>query len=168
MFGNLFSKNTTFKFELTPDQDEFLAAAIELYNQTLKEFNERYNITKYAWGFDQETAKFQLKKNEKVKYEADGQIIGSYSKSEGSWEWAWNNPNIESSVSKDSLKVKKYGEKEDLRYFCEGSLSIENENYAAYLAAVGQKLSGAAVTYRGAMGDLSIYILLNNLTEING
>ncbi len=164
MFGSLFGKKKEpVTFDLTPEQDEYLADAIQIYNNSLKEYEKKYGFANYdEWGFDQETGKFLLKDNGKVVISADGQIIGSFSSSDLSWEWAWNNPNVEPAMVQSSLKVKEYGEKEGLNYFCEGVLQVPDVSYAAYLAAVGQKITNSEVVYRGIMGDLSIFLLLNN------
>jgi hypothetical protein len=164
MFGKLFGKKkepTT--FDLTPDQDEYLADAIQLYNKSQKEYGEKYGFAQRdEWGFDQETGKFLLKDGGKAVVTADGQIIGSFSSVDCTWEWAWNNPNVEPDMKRSSLLVKEYGEREGLGYFCQGILTVPDESYAAYLAAVGQKASNSEVVYRGVMGDLSIFLLLNN------
>ena len=164
MFGNLFKvKKKTISFDLTPDQDEYLADAIQIYNKSLKEYDDKYGFTTYEeWGFDQETGKFLLKNDGEVAVSAEGQIIGSFSLSDNTWEWAWNNPHTEPDMMKSSLLAKEYGQKEGLEYFCEGILTVPDESYAAYLAAVGQKASNSEVVYRGTMGDLSIFLLLNN------
>jgi hypothetical protein len=164
MFGSLFGKKKKpVMFNLTPEQDVYLADAIKIYNSSLLEYDTKYGFTKHdEWGLDQETGRFILQDNEKVVVSADGQIIGSFSSSDLSWEWAWNNPNVEPGMMQSSLKVKQYGEKEGIDYFCEGILHVPDESYAAYLAAVGQKASDSEVVYRGVMGDLSIFLLLNN------
>ncbi|WP_407333631.1 hypothetical protein [Enterovibrio sp. 27052020O] len=78
MFGNLFKKRKKqMPIELDPEQDEFLGLAIQEYNQKRKETHKKYDFDKQAWSFEQDTNVFQLLKDKKVIYEADGQILGS-------------------------------------------------------------------------------------------
>jgi hypothetical protein len=170
MFRKLLGKrNISMPFDLTPDQDEYLADAIQIYNQSQKNYGERFGFTKHdEWGFDQAKGEFIFKDEGEVTVTADGQIIGSFSASDSTWEWAWNNPHVDAGMKKSSLLVKEYGKNEGLVYLCEGILSLPDENYATYLAAVGQKVSGSEAVYRGVMGDLSIFLLLNNFEGKSG
>lgn len=154
--------------KFNPEQDEFLASAIQEYNEKRRITHEKYGFDKYSWFFNQETSVFQLNENDNVIYEADGQIIGTYLKSDGSWEWGWNNPNWSNKMTRDSKLVKKYGTENNLNYFSDGKVTIGSENYASYFTAVGVKLSESESAYHGDTGDLVVYIMLNNFREKNG
>ena len=128
---------------------------------------EKYGITALAWGYEQDTLEFKLlDKNNKTIYAGDAQVIGTYSKPDGTWEWAWNNPNIEKKAAKDSLLAKNYGKKEGLEYLTSGIVDVlRKEDFAAYLAAIGLKLSKADFAYRGDTGPLVVYLLVSNIQK---
>lgn len=165
MLGKLFGRKKKPSVNLDPDQDEFLGAAIQEYNEKRKVTHEKYGFDKYSWFFDQETSIFQLKDEETVIYEADGQIIGTYLKSDGSWEWGWNNPNWSEEMIEDSKLVKKYGNEQGLSYFSDGMVTIGSDEYAAYFTAAGVKLSNSDSAYHGDTGDLVVYIMLKGIRE---
>lgn len=152
--------------ELNPEQDEFLGSAIKEYNAKRALSFEKYDFDKYSWFFDQESGVFELKDKDRKIFEADGQIIGSFLKSDGSWEWAWNNPNWKKEFTKDSLLVKDYGQKQKLGYFCEGMIPIGSEEYAQYLTAVGVKISDSESGYHGDCGNIVVYIMLKNFRSV--
>lgn len=168
MLGNLFRKNKSqASFQLTPEQDEYLADAIQIYNKSQKEFRKTYGFSNYEeWRFDQDTGKFFLTANRNLSVSADGQIIGSFSANNNTWEWAWNNPHVEPHIKKDSLLVKKYGKKEGLEYLSQGILWLPDEQFGVYLAAVGQKITNSEVVFRGKMGDIFVYLMLKNSESI--
>jgi len=152
--------------ELDPEQDEFLGLAIQEYNQKRKETHKKYAFDKHAWSFEQDTNVFQLLKDKKVIYEADGQILGSYLKSDGTFEWAWNNPNSTKSSSIESKLVRKYGKENNLPYFSDGTALIGSEEFAAYFCAVGVKLSNSESAFHGDVGNMVVYIMLKNFREV--
>lgn len=155
-------------FDLTPEQDEFLSRAIDEYNLNISQMDEKYQITKLAWGYEQDTLKLQLLDDGNPVYEADAQIAGSFYRPHGTWEWAWNNPNVEKNAAKLSLLVKQYGNKEGLDYLCTGTVDVAGEEtFAAYLAAIAFKLSNVDYVYRGEVDDdFSVYLLVSNMQKV--
>jgi hypothetical protein len=147
---------------LNPEQDAFLGSAIQEFNIKRALALEKYGFDKYSWFFDQESGEFQLKDGARIVHTAEGQIAGSYFKPDGSWEWAWNNPNWKKAFVRDSQLVKEYGKSERIRYFTDGKVSIGNLEFGAYLTAVGVKLSKSDSAYIGDTGDLVVFIMLKN------
>ena len=169
MIRKLFKKNKPKVFDLSPEQDEYLGDAINEYNISLKTFNEGMKFNDFdEWGYDQYSGKFLLKNNGEKIIEAEAQIIGSYHSPEKSWEWAWNNPNIEEEAKIDSHTVKEFGNKQNIWYFSEGKVPVLKDEQAVYFAAVGMKLTNSQAIYPGAAGDLIVYLLLKNIHKVNG
>jgi hypothetical protein len=169
MFEKLFKRKESRSFDLTPEQDEYLAGAIDEYNNSLKTVNEHYGFSDYdEWGYDQYSGKFQLKKDGSIIIEANAQIIGSYDEIEKDWEWSWNNPNVEDSAKADSFLVKEYGDSENIWYFKEGIVPVLRDEQAIYFAAVGKKLTSSQAIFPGDSGNLTVYLLLKNITVKNG
>ena len=164
LLGRIFGrkKKNPLTVELNPEQDVFLGSANQELNEKRRLTHEKYGFDKNSWFYDQETGEFQLKDGETIIHKAEGQIAGTYFKPDGTWEWAWNNPNWKKELVKDSNLVKEYGEKEGLHYFTGGTVCIGSEEYGEYFAAVGVKLSSSESAYFGDTGDLIVYIMLKN------
>ena len=168
MLKNLFSRRKKKSFDLTPEQDDFLAASIQEYNESLKGLNESIGFDQYdEWSYDQYSGVLSLIEHRATKIEADAQIIGSLNGANMSWEWAWNNPNIEESAKVDSITVKEYGEKESIWYFSQGIVPVLHEEQAIYFAAIGKKLTGSQAVFPGDSGTLKVYLLLKNIRSAN-
>lgn len=152
------------EWNLTPKQDAFLGGAMEEYNSTLQSFEKEFEITDCAWEYSQDDGVLALSPSRGGSpHRFKAEVAGSFSRSEGTWEWAWNNPYIEDGLKVLSLDVKKYGDSEGLEYFSSGIVDLQGqEEFAAYLAAVSQKISGAEFVYRGDAGDLVVYLLVTS------
>ena len=141
VFG-LFRKKKRLK--LTPEQDAFLAAAIEEHNRNNEILKSDWGFEDFAeWGFDQTCGDFFLKMADESLVKATGQIYGSFSTDDCSWEWGWNNPHVDEAAKQDVRQVKEYGRKEGLGYLCTGFLDLTDEMMATYLAAIAEKVCGA-------------------------
>jgi hypothetical protein len=162
---NLFKKKKSVpSVELTPEQDKFLASAIMYHNKNNEILNEEWSFNEFEeWGFDQISGIFFLRLSDDTWIEADGQIYGSFSQSDGSWEWAWNNPMVEEAITKDSLLIKNYGESEGIEYLTEGMILVPDIMVASYLAAIGEKLCNAQGSYPADAGSITVFIGLKNL-----
>lgn len=167
MFKKIFKKRKGKVFDLSPEQDEFLGCAIKKYNESVKKYNEGMKFGDFdKWAYDQFSGRFLLKNNGKTIIDADAQIIGSYHPPSKSWEWAWNNPNIEESAKIDSAIVKEYGDKEKIWYFSDGKVPVLMDDQAVYFAAVGMKITESQAIYPGRAGDLTVYLLLKNIKQL--
>lgn len=168
MFNKLFSRRSARIFDLSADQDLFLGAAVEECNQSIRQYNQAWDSRRFDdWSYDQYSGKFRLKDGDVIGVEADAQIVGSYHSRNKTWEWSWNNPNVETDAKQDSQAVKNYGDKEKIWYFSEGIIPVVSEDQAIYFAAVGRKLSQSQAIYKGDAGDLNVYLLLKNIIEFS-
>ena len=114
------------------------------------------------WGFDQTTGIFTIRFSDGAEAQADGQVLGSYQASDGTWEWAWNNPNVERPVAQDSQQVREVGRRLDIAYLTAGKIPAPTEHAVAYCAGIGVKATGAIGAYRGRSGEVEMVILLKN------
>lgn len=166
MFNLFKKKKNTPSVDLTPEQDAFLASAIEYHNENTETLNSDWSFDNFEeWGFDQITGIFFLRLADDSRVEADGQIYGSFSESGKSWEWAWNNPNAEESMSKDAFMIKEYGEKEGIEYLTTGMIPVPDITFATYLASIGEKICNAQGVYPATAGPIIVFIGLKNLRK---
>jgi hypothetical protein len=149
---------------LTPAQDAFLAACTQEYNEKLEHLNRDWGFAGHAqWGFDQLTGLFTLERKDGSKVLADGQIIGSYSSTAHSWEWAWNNPHVEAAMKRDVELVRAFGEKEKLEYLQRGTVPAPDKLFGMYLSGIAAKVIGSEGVFAGDAGPILVFVSLKNL-----
>jgi hypothetical protein len=149
---------------LSPEQDALLDDAIKEHNTKNDILMKEWGFgDPKEWGFDQTSGRFFIIGKTGARVEASGQIYGSFSATDRSWEWAWNNPYVADSLKQDALLVQAYGRKENLGYLCQGKLLLPDETAATYFAAIAEKLSGAQGVFPARSGSLIVYIGLKNL-----
>jgi len=167
MFGLFKKKEQKTIFDLTPEQDTFLFEASEYHNKNILNLQENWGFSDYEeWGFSQDTGIFFLKLKDGSRIEANGQIYGSYSTHDTSWEWAWNNPHSEENIAMDSLKAKEYGKETGLNYLTVGIVEVYDILYATYLASIAEKLNNAQGVFPGNAGEVIVFIGLKNLKKV--
>ena len=112
------------------------------------------------WGFDQESGILKLEFADGAELHFDGQILGSYSPAQRSWEWAWNNPWVEAAMAKDSQRVKQLGEKLGIAYLQAGMVPLPDGEFVSYLCSIGLKATDSVGVYRGKCDPVDVMILL--------
>lgn len=167
MFGLFKKKKKDTIFNITPEEDKFLSEASEYHNNNNINLQNNWGFDNYEeWGFSQETGVFFLDFKDGSRVEASGQIYGSYSTQDTSWEWAWNNPHSEKGMSIDSLKAKTYGEETDLLYLTSGMVTVFDIVFATYLASIAEKLNDAQGLFPASAGEIIIFIGLKDLKRV--
>jgi hypothetical protein len=148
---------------LSPEADKLLGAAVKEFERKQQKLDADWGFDSYQqWGFDQLSGTFRLEFESGDQVHADGQILGSYASNNGSWEWAWNNPFVDSSMARDSQLVKQEGERLGISFLHTGPIDVPNEKFVSYLCAVGVKLTGSSGAFRGTAGPIDVVILLKN------
>ncbi len=154
--------------QLTPEQDKFLATCTREYNEKLEKLNREWSFSDYkTWGFDQNSGLFFLQLHDSSRVEADGQVFGSYLPERNSWEWAWNNPNVEAGMKRDVQLVKAFGEKEKIEYLCKGMVPATDKLIPIYLSAIAVKVTDSEDNplFAGNAGTMQVFIGLKNLRK---
>jgi len=89
----------------------------ELLDTSVKELqvktaaHESWGLGKFErWNVDQDAGTLVFSNADGTKATTTAQIIGSFSTSDDSWLWAWDNPSVDDKLKADALKVKAYGE----------------------------------------------------------
>jgi uncharacterized protein DUF6882 len=149
--------------DLSPEADKWLAAAVS-------EFNTKQDVLKAEWGFDsferwaydQITKVFTLQFADGSQFEADGMILGTYCPGDGSWEWAWNNPNVEAHLAVPKETLVGLGKRLNISYLTIGMIPAPTRQLATYLCAIGVKATGASGVYLGGEGPVEAAIVLSN------
>ncbi len=108
---------------------------------------------------------FNDKKGEAF-FEGQFQIIGTFSPKSKTWRFAWANRYIPNDIKKTSLKLKEFGESNELPLFSEPK--IKDEQLALIFTALGMKLSNAKGYYIiPADGEYpDIYLIFTKVRKI--
>jgi hypothetical protein len=146
------------------NRTHFSRVAPENITKNSKKLNRDWNFSNYkTWGFDQVAGVFFLELRDGSRVEADGQIIGSYVASRSSWEWAWNNPEVEEPMKRDVKLVRAFGEKEKIEYLTKGMVPAPDKLFPMYLAGIAIKIMGAEGVFAGSAGPVLVFISLKKL-----
>ena len=145
---------------LSPEMDAFIASACEEYatgNERLREEWQLDQATRWDADLTVGVVRFQFADGRTVL--GDLQVLGSWSRQARSWEWAWNNPNVENAVKPDAERVREFGEKSGVSYLVAGFAPAPTIEIAAYLAAIAAKVVGVtAVIPLPPDGDADVVI----------
>lgn len=148
---------------LSPEADAFLAAASQEFNVKQAGLAKDWGFGNYAqWGFDQAGGLFTLTLHDGTRVLADGQILGSHSPRDSTWEWAWNNPHVEPQVARASRQVRDLGKRLDIAYLVRGKIPLGGDGFVSHLCAIGVKATGSDGVFAGRAGAIEVHVLLTN------
>jgi uncharacterized protein DUF6882 len=148
---------------LSPEAVKFLDEALAEFKTKQETLEREWRIgAGGTWGFDQATGLFTLTLPDGAEAQADGQVLGSYQASDRSWEWAWNNPNVEPAVARDSKLVRDVGHRLNIAYLQAGKIPAPTDQAVAYCSSIGVKATDSAGAFRGPSGSVDVVILIKN------
>src|ERR1051326_3701256 len=99
----------------TPEFKAFIEASMEGLRLQTEAHQSTWGLGKSErWDFAQDTGELVFTFSDRL-VRAPAQIIGSFDSREGTWMWAWGNPSISESLTRDSARVREYGEQHDIR-----------------------------------------------------
>lgn len=125
--------------------------------------DKEFQLKKYdRWDASQDTGRLIFSDNGKPKVIALFQIAGSYSTYSGTWKWSWANDTVNGSLKLDALKVKDFGEKNQLLQLTTSMFKCEND-YAWTLTSIAGHLTKAKGAYRGQIPDGYVYFLITDI-----
>jgi hypothetical protein len=116
------------------------------------------------WEFDPGTGRLDLHYEDGSRIVAMGQLLGTYSVSGGTFEWAWNSPHFKrSELSRDSKRVRALGKELDIGYLQAGMVPVPGDVFLSFLCGIGLKTAGAEGVFRGSAGDVHPILLLTDI-----
>jgi hypothetical protein len=148
---------------LSPEADKFLGIAMAEFNAKQEALRRDWRFgSATRWAYDPPSGIFTLEFADGAQFTADGQLLGSFSAESFSWEWAWNNPNLEPAATRDSILVKQLGDRLTVAYLIVGMVPIPGDLWVSYLSAIGIKATNSVGAYRGKAGNIEAVITLKN------
>jgi hypothetical protein len=107
------------------------------------------------WDFSQDSGELVFTFPDMV-VRAPAQIIGSFDSREASWMWAWANSSLSGSLTRDSVRVREYGEQHHIRRLTTGTWPAE-ELDGWRMAALANRLCESNGVYRGPAGTTLVF-----------
>ncbi|MFE0458569.1 DUF6882 domain-containing protein [Kitasatospora sp. NPDC058965] len=114
------------------------------------------------WGLDQRTGVITWTFPDKTAT-APAQILGSWSPSSSSWQWAWANPTILPELSRDSRVVSEWAEANGHGGLATPTIDAD-EQMAGVIAALAVRITGATGFYRGPGAKAVVVITFGPVT----
>jgi hypothetical protein len=149
--------------DLSPEADCWLADAVAEFNAKQEALKQEWGFGSFErWAFDEATKTFSLQFPDGTGFEADGLVLGTYCAGDGSWEWAWNNPNVAAGLAVPRETLTEVGTRLGISYLTIGMVPAPTRELATYLCAIGVKASGAIGVYLGGEGPVEAAIVLTN------
>jgi len=107
------------------------------------------------WDFSQDTGELVFTFPDMV-VRAPAQIVGSFDSRAESWMWAWANSSISDSLTRDSIRVREYGEQHHIRRLTTGTWPAEEAD-GWRMAALTNRLCESNGVYRGPAGTTFVF-----------
>ena len=149
-------------YDVSPEADRWLSEAREEFNRKQAVLQTDWIRQFKRWEFNPTTGVLTLFHADGGRSLATAEVLGSFSPTDETWEWAWNNPNMPTKFSQKSIAVRQIGEQFDLEYLKQGTVPIPSngEAMSSYLCSLGLKATGAAGIFRGGDDRLPVYFLV--------
>lgn len=147
----------------TPEFKALLEGSVEgLRLQTAAHQNMWHFGEEEQWNFSQDTGELVLTFHDKIA-RAPAQIIGSFDLRKGTWMWAWANPTISESLTRDSIRVRDYGKQHGIRRLTMPQWPcVELDGW--HMAALANRLCGSNGAYRGPAGETFVFLTFGKVT----
>jgi hypothetical protein len=141
-----------------------------LLDASMEELRLKTMAHQQGWGFGK-AARWDLDQSrgdliftfDKVLATCPAQIIGSFDTADDSWLWAWANPSIDEPLKRDSLRVKEYGQQQQIDRLTSAEWSGDEDD-AWEMAALACKLCQAQGAYRGPAGTAFVFMTFGEVT----
>jgi len=162
------SPEELFDTPLSDLADVFLTACSTEFNAKQKRLAEQWLTGCTRYDVDTERGLLQLSYESRPSVLFDATLVGSHNRSRGSWEWAWNNPNVAPSQALPKSTLAPVAEAHNLKYLLSGFVPVPMEEFPWYFCGIALKLTDALGVYQAVRGDVDFYLLLENPREGGG
>lgn len=119
-----------------------------------------------CWDFSQDTGELVFTFPDMV-VSAPAQIIGTFDSRKDSWMWGWANSSISDSLTRDSVRVREYGEQHHIPRLTTPTWSGE-EMTGWQMAALANRLCETNGVYRGPAGTTFVYFTFGEVQLSKG
>jgi hypothetical protein len=136
--------DTSLQGELTPEMDAFLESACVEYTAKSDRFRQEMGLGgSGSFEADLTRGVVEFHHPDGAVVRCDVQILGSWRREDGSFEWAWNNPHLAAELTVDAARARDFGREKGLVYLANGFVPAPQAHFAAYYGAVAGKIVNA-------------------------
>lgn len=170
-FERLFGKKIA--DQITPEADkkysEFLNDAVTRLNQANRSAKETHGFGTFdEWGLDQDKGILRfMDERGAIRIETPVTIVGTYSKSSGTWMWGWANQSLVPAITAATSAVRDYGVSNGIPDFTEPKVVCDEQEAWAMAAAAWTIIGGSGV-YRAPTGAGYAFLLMGQITSHKG
>lgn len=116
----------------------------------------------YDWRYDLDAGTISFTSATKV-VTAPVQVIGTYSRRDGTFLWGWDHPSVPAPLGADARLARRFGERHNLPLFTTRMVECTEEQAWGF-TAVALYLSGAQGSYRAPAGTALVFMTFGNMT----
>jgi hypothetical protein len=147
---------------LSTEADEFLTACNRGFNEKQAELSDTWLRGHDGYDADLDRGLLWIRRKRSIAVEFDVCCIGSARLSTQTWEWAWNNPNVEQRLALPRSLFVPTAAEYGLKYLESGMVPMPDAEFGWYVSGIALRLAGGEGVYRAEAKDYEIYLLLKN------
>ena len=141
----------------------FRHEAVHQLMQLNEECEKAFRISSWPqWRYDFRQGTLAFSKNDIPQVIASIQVIGTTSKSGGTWLWGWANQTLPAKVTEAAAKVYAFGQAENLPQLTQES-TPDDEYLGWEMTAIAARLLGSKGAYRCPGDNGFIYVVYSSL-----
>jgi hypothetical protein len=154
---------------MTPDQfSEFRHTAVHELMRLNEHCKEEFQIASWPrWDYDLDSGTLTFSENSVPKVIASIQVVGTTSRSLGTWMWGWANDSLPPNAVEAMASVREFGRNENISELIKSELP-DDEYLGWGMTAVAAKLLGARGAYWCPNDDGFTYLIYTSIGFAQG
>jgi len=151
-----------FAAPLSEEADAFLVTCNTAFNEKQKRLGETWINNFDRYDVDLTNGLLWFSKEGRKTAEFDVAVVGSIQPSSRTWEWAWNNPNVEAALAVPQSVFEDTSQRFGLKYLSFGTVPVPGEKFGWFLSGIALQLAGGEGVYMAEGKGVEVYMLLRN------
>ena len=144
--------------------NELIQQSLVYIENKQKELVESFNLDYYSRvEYQQETGQMTFsEEGSDQKVVAHFQVVGTYSDASKTWLWAWDNPYLLNNTTEASLKIKEFGEKNEVKKLTDPKWEATRQDAWEMTALAAQLLHAKGVQIIPS-DEISAFVILTEV-----
>jgi hypothetical protein len=148
---------------LSPEAEKYLTEAVAEFNTKQEALRRGWRFGSYSnLEYDEKNGVLKLSFNDGSELQADGQLLGTYSPTNRTFEWAWNDQKYNALITQASKQVKNLGKHLGIAHLHVGTVPVPSEDMLSYYVAMGAKATESAGIITTNKGEVEMVIAVMN------
>lgn len=136
---------------------DLVAQSIEELRLKTAAHDRLWHLSDADWSVDQDTSDIVFSAPNGMVATCSVQIIGTFDTNDSTWLWAWDHPSIQPPLRDHAVRLREYGETNDIKELTTRKLSVTEEQCWEF-TALACKLNDAQGGYRGPSGPTLVFM----------